>query len=62
MLTDCVCDGRADPNNPDAHKNEGFLKSMWHHLTNHPAHEEGGEKKGDGDKGGDKKSGGSGSS
>lgn len=20
------------------HKNEGFLKSIWHNLTNHPAH------------------------
>ncbi|GAO16824.1 hypothetical protein UVI_02053630 [Ustilaginoidea virens] len=24
---------------PGTHKNEGFLKSMWHTLTNHPAHE-----------------------
>jgi molecular chaperone DnaJ len=23
----------------DSHKNEGFLKSMWHNLTNHPAHQ-----------------------
>lgn len=23
----------------DLHKNEGFLKSMWHNLTNHPAHQ-----------------------
>ncbi|KAG6010103.1 hypothetical protein E4U21_000137 [Claviceps maximensis] len=22
-----------------SHKNEGFLKSMWHNLTNHPAHQ-----------------------
>jgi len=22
------------------HKNEGFLKSIWHNLTNHPAHGE----------------------
>lgn len=29
-----------DPNNPDSHKNEGFLKSMWHTLTNNPAHQE----------------------
>lgn len=21
------------------HKNEGFLKSIWHNLTNHPAHQ-----------------------
>lgn len=20
------------------HKNEGFLKSIWHNITNHPAH------------------------
>lgn len=24
---------------PELHKNEGFLKSMWHTLTNHPAHQ-----------------------
>ncbi|KAI1324155.1 putative mitochondrial DnaJ chaperone [Xylariaceae sp. FL0255] len=23
---------------PATHKNEGFLKNMWHNLTNHPAH------------------------
>ncbi|GAW22977.1 hypothetical protein ANO14919_125240 [Xylariales sp. No.14919] len=23
---------------PATHKSEGFLKSMWHNLTNHPAH------------------------
>ncbi|KAI1367333.1 hypothetical protein F5Y08DRAFT_298892 [Xylaria arbuscula] len=23
---------------PATHQNEGFLKSMWHNLTNHPAH------------------------
>lgn len=23
---------------PATHRNEGFLKSMWHNLTNHPAH------------------------
>ncbi len=23
----------------DDHKNEGFLKSIWHNLTNHPAHQ-----------------------
>lgn len=22
----------------ESHKNEGFLKSIWHNLTNHPAH------------------------
>jgi molecular chaperone DnaJ len=24
---------------PATHKNEGFLKSIWHNLTNHPAHQ-----------------------
>ncbi|KAK2608959.1 mdj1 protein precursor [Conoideocrella luteorostrata] len=28
-----------DPSDPESHKNEGFLKSMWHNLTNHPAHQ-----------------------
>ncbi len=23
---------------PATHRSEGFLKSMWHNLTNHPAH------------------------
>lgn len=22
----------------ESHKNEGFFKSLWHNLTNHPAH------------------------
>ncbi|KAF5505938.1 DnaJ-like protein 1 [Colletotrichum siamense] len=26
------------PEDSESHKNEGFLKSMWHTLTNHPAH------------------------
>ncbi|RYP91823.1 hypothetical protein DL770_002079 [Monosporascus sp. CRB-9-2] len=26
---------------PATHQNEGFLKSMWHNLTNHPAHRHG---------------------
>ncbi|KAK5998645.1 DnaJ-like protein [Cladobotryum mycophilum] len=30
-------------NSPDSHKDEGFLKSMWHNLTNHPAHQGGAE-------------------
>ncbi|PHH65855.1 hypothetical protein CDD81_1224 [Ophiocordyceps australis] len=25
--------------NPESHKTEGFLKSIWHTLTNHPAHQ-----------------------
>nr|AXS58634.1 mitochondrial chaperone DnaJ homeolog p [Epichloe coenophiala] len=28
-----------DRSNPESHKNEGFLKSMWHNLTNHPSHQ-----------------------
>ncbi|KAH9897225.1 putative mitochondrial DnaJ chaperone [Xylariomycetidae sp. FL2044] len=28
---------------PAEHRNEGFLKSMWHNLTNHPAHRKAGE-------------------
>ncbi|KAK8090969.1 hypothetical protein PG994_000474 [Apiospora phragmitis] len=24
---------------PDTHRNEGFLKSIWHNLTSHPAHQ-----------------------
>ncbi|KAI2602839.1 hypothetical protein GGR54DRAFT_622739 [Hypoxylon sp. NC1633] len=24
---------------PETHKNEGFLKSIWHNFTNHPAHQ-----------------------
>ncbi|OTB03735.1 hypothetical protein M426DRAFT_321440 [Hypoxylon sp. CI-4A] len=24
---------------PESHRNEGFLKSMWHNLTNHPSHQ-----------------------
>ncbi|KAI0852600.1 hypothetical protein F5Y00DRAFT_227108 [Daldinia vernicosa] len=24
---------------PASHRNEGFLKSIWHNLTNHPAHQ-----------------------
>lgn len=27
------------PSNPDSHKNEGWIKSIWHSLTNHPAHQ-----------------------
>lgn len=28
------------------HQNEGFLKSIWHNLTNHPAHRQGNETEG----------------
>ncbi|PNY28776.1 DnaJ, mitochondrial [Tolypocladium capitatum] len=34
---------QVDPSDPEAHKNEGFLKSVWHTLTNHPAHQKDGE-------------------
>ncbi|KAH8889681.1 hypothetical protein GQ53DRAFT_722560 [Thozetella sp. PMI_491] len=50
MLADEMGDKTAkrviNPNKPrpesaeDLHKNEGFLKSMWHNLTNHPAHQQ----------------------
>ncbi|PFH59525.1 hypothetical protein XA68_12228 [Ophiocordyceps unilateralis] len=29
----------SSPDDAESHKNEGFLKSIWHTLTNHPAHE-----------------------
>ncbi|KJZ77901.1 DnaJ-like 1 [Hirsutella minnesotensis 3608] len=37
---------------PDAgsHKNEGFLKSIWHTLTNHPAHQKDAQSKSGSDK------------
>ncbi|KAF5004512.1 hypothetical protein FDECE_8996 [Fusarium decemcellulare] len=44
-----------DPNNPDSHKDEGFLKSMWHTLTNNPAHQKSNEP--GNDKSGEKKDG-----
>lgn len=28
-----------DASTSEDHKNEGFLKSIWHNLTNHPAHQ-----------------------
>lgn len=34
------CSRSPDPNDPESHKNEGFLKNLWHNLTNHPAHQE----------------------
>ena len=36
-----------DGSDADSHKNEGFLKSMWHTLTNHPAHQKDGEAAGE---------------
>ncbi|KAI1468712.1 uncharacterized protein F4812DRAFT_424306 [Daldinia caldariorum] len=32
---------------PETHRNEGFLRSIWHNLTNHPAHQKPGEKEHD---------------
>lgn len=29
---------RSDPSDAESHRNEGFLKSIWHNITNHPAH------------------------
>ncbi|KAI5866768.1 hypothetical protein GGS23DRAFT_603001 [Durotheca rogersii] len=34
--------GRDD--DPQTHRNEGFLKSIWHNLTNHPGHQYPGQK------------------
>ncbi|CAK7237744.1 mdj1 protein precursor [Sporothrix eucalyptigena] len=55
----------AGDSDPATHQNEGFLKSIWHNLTNHPAHQKQGEseaktdakdeKKTDNKKTGDKK-------
>lgn len=28
-----------DASTSEDHKNEGFLKSIWHNLTNHPGHQ-----------------------
>lgn len=30
----------ASSTSTEDHKNEGFLKSIWHNLTNHPAHDQ----------------------
>ncbi|KAF5018088.1 hypothetical protein F66182_9950 [Fusarium sp. NRRL 66182] len=32
-----------DPNDPESHRNEGFLRSMWHTLTNNSAHQKANE-------------------
>lgn len=39
MNVSSAADAQADPSDPESHKNEGFLKSMWHTLTNNPAHQ-----------------------
>ncbi|KAI1853308.1 hypothetical protein JX265_000193 [Neoarthrinium moseri] len=36
---------------PATHQNEGFLKSMWHNLTNHPAHQKKSDESSSADKG-----------
>ncbi|KAK4145815.1 uncharacterized protein C8A04DRAFT_35387 [Dichotomopilus funicola] len=57
-----------DDNDPEAHKNEGFLKNLWHNLTNHPAHQQNpqddstADKKSDDDKNNKQSGSGSGSS
>lgn len=40
----------SDPSNPASHRDEGFLKSMWHNLTNNPGHRNDDSGKGDGNK------------
>jgi hypothetical protein len=58
ILTTTLPSSPYDENDPEAHRNEGFLKSLWHNLTNHPAHQqkpdgsddsESGKKPGDGE-------------
>ncbi|KFA61916.1 hypothetical protein S40285_02821 [Stachybotrys chlorohalonatus IBT 40285] len=34
---------KPDDMDPESHKNEGFLKSIWHTLTSHPAHQKNAE-------------------
>lgn len=41
-----TCSSSSDPNDPNSHQDEGFLKSVWHTLTNHPAHEKDGASSG----------------
>ncbi|KAK7738778.1 mdj1 protein precursor [Diaporthe eres] len=36
----------SDSKTAEDHQNEGFLKSIWHNLTNHPAHRQGNESEG----------------
>jgi len=40
----------ASSSTTDSHKNEGFLKSIWHSLTNNPAHQDNAEDKSSGSK------------
>ncbi|KAI1447619.1 hypothetical protein F5Y02DRAFT_348589 [Annulohypoxylon stygium] len=35
---------------PDSHRNEGFLKSFWHNLTNNPGHQKPGDQASEGQK------------
>ncbi|CAJ0549321.1 Ff.00g029340.m01.CDS01 [Fusarium sp. VM40] len=39
-----------DPNDPESHKDESFLKSLWHTLTNNPAHAKANEDANESDK------------
>lgn len=34
-----ICRTQSSKSEEDEHKHEGFFKSMWHNLTNHPAHQ-----------------------
>jgi len=45
LLMLCRRSASTPPSEDGSHENEGFLKSMWHTLTNHPSH----QKKPDGD-------------
>ncbi|KPM44373.1 DnaJ 1, mitochondrial [Neonectria ditissima] len=41
MNVSSAANSETDPSDPESHRNEGFLKSMWHTLTNNPAHQQG---------------------
>ncbi|KAK4165233.1 DnaJ 1, mitochondrial [Cladorrhinum sp. PSN259] len=41
---------RSDDSSPDSHKNEGFLKNLWHNLTNQHPPEDDSSKKDDSEK------------
>ncbi|OAA68414.1 mitochondrial chaperone [Niveomyces insectorum RCEF 264] len=43
---------RSEPSKDETHENEGFLKSIWHNLTNHPAHQKPSDSQTDGSDGG----------
>ena len=31
---------RPSDDSPESHQNEGFLKNLWHNITQHPAHQQ----------------------